>query len=520
MACSHAQVYYYLLLIGIAAAFVAVMSFFLGYSGRRLRCRGRGFPPGPPGLPVIGNLLAMDQFTHRGLAKLAKVHGGFFHLPIGFANVFVVSSPETAREILQEQASVFSHRPVTAAMAYVSYDLADMAFARYGPFWRQMRKLCVVKLFSRGRDQSWRTVRAEVDGLVRSLAEQEEGAVASVGELAFKFATNTTLRAAFGARSQDDEAEFVAIIRELSQTFLAFNVADFIPFVGFLDLNGINRRTRGARHALDVFIDRIIDEHVARWGNGDVSAADMVDDMIAYLAETPGRDTREDGVELKDLRLTRENIKGLIMDIMFGGTETIAATLEWGMVELLRSPGELERAQDELARVVGLHRKVDESDVDKLPYLRCICKEVLRLHPPLPLLLRECLQDCAVGGHVVPRNSRVWINIWAMGRDERHWEDADEFRPSRFAGDLSSGAGDDDFWYLPFGHGRRSCPGMQLGTYALELGLANLLHCFRWSLPDGVAPSDLDVGDVFGLTAPRAQRLLAVPWPRLSCPLF
>ncbi|CAD6226903.1 unnamed protein product [Miscanthus lutarioriparius] len=358
MACSHAQGHYYLLLTGIAAAFVAVMSFFLRYSGRRLRWRGRargGLPPGPPGLP---NLLAMDQFTHRGLAKLAKVHGGFFHLPIGFANVLVVSSPETAREILQEQASVFSHRPVTAAMAYVSYDLADMAFARYGPFWRQMRKLCAVKLFSRGRNQSWRTVRSEVDVLVR--------------------------------------------------------------------------RTRAARHALDVFIDRIIDEHVARWENGDVSAADMVDDMIAYLAETPGRDTREDGVELKDLRLTRENIKGLIMDIMFGGTETVAATLEWGMVELLRSPGELERAQNELARVVGLHRKVNECDLDKLPYLRCICK--------------ECLQDCAVGGHVVPRNSRVWINIWAMGRDERHWEDADEFRPSRFAGDVRSGAGDGDFW--------------------------------------------------------------------------
>ena len=113
-------------------------------------------------MPVIGNLLAMDQFTHRGLAKLVKVHGLFFHLPIGFANVFVVSSPETAREILQEQASVFSHRPVTAAMAYVSYDLADMAFARYGPFWRQMRKLCAVKLFSRGRNQSWQIGRAHV----------------------------------------------------------------------------------------------------------------------------------------------------------------------------------------------------------------------------------------------------------------------------------------------------------------------------------------------------------------------
>ncbi|CAL5052931.1 unnamed protein product [Urochloa decumbens] len=468
----------------LEAAFVGAI-FFLWYSGRRRSASSR-FPPGPPGLPIIGNLFAMEHFTHRGLAKLAKLHGGFFHLRIGFANIFVVSSPETVREILHQQDSRFSHRPVTAAM----------------------------------KDLSWRTVRTEVDDLIKSL-EEKKGTVANVGELIFKLATNMTLRAAFGSRSQEDETEFVAIIRELSGIFLAFNVADFVPFVGWLDINGINKRMKKARRALDVFIDRIIDEHVAKWRNGDVLAADMVDDMIAYLADTPGRDTREDGVELKDLRLTRDNIKGLIMDIMFGGTETAASTLEWAMLELLRSPGELKQAQDELAGVVGLHRKVDERDLEQLLYLRCVCKEVLRLHPPLPLLLREPLQDCTVSGHVVPRKSRVWINVWAMGRDEKHWPDAEAFRPSRFAGesaDVDFRGG--DFRYLPFGSGRRSCPGMQLGMYALELGLANLLHCFDWSLPDGMKPSELDTDDVFGLTAPKAVRLTAVPWPRLSCPLF
>ncbi|OEL32756.1 Cytochrome P450 84A1 [Dichanthelium oligosanthes] len=494
--------------------------FFVWYSGRRRRASSR-FPPGPPCLPAIDNLLAMEQFTHRGLAKLAKLHGGFFHLRIGFANVFIVSSPETAREILHQQDSLFTHRPVTTAMTYVSYDLADMAFAHYGPFWRHMRKLCVMKLFSRGRDLSWRAVRTEVDDLIKSLAEQK-GTVANVGELVFMLSTNMTLRAAFGARSQEDEEEFVAIIRELSEIFLAFNVADFIPFVGWLDLNGINKRMKAGRRALDVFIDRIIDEHIAKWKNGNVSAADMVDDMIAYLAEAPGTDTREDGVELKDLRLTRDNIKCLIMDIMFGGTETAASTLEWVMLELLRSPGELKRAQRELASVVGLHRKVDERDLEKLPYLRFICKEVLRLHPPIPLLLRESLQDCTVSGHAIPRKSRVWINVWAMGHDEKHWPDAEAFRPSsRFAvesADVDFRGG--DFRYLPFGSGRRSCPGIQLGMYALELGLAHFLHCFDWSPPDGMTPSELDVDDVFGLTAPKAVRLTAVPWPRLSCPLF
>lgn len=356
-------------------------------------------------MPVLGNLLSVHQFTHRGLAKLSKIHGGFFHLRVGQVNVFVVSSPETVREIIHENDSVFSHRPVTAAMVYVSYDLADMAFAHYGPFWRQMRKLCVLKLFSPRRDVSWRVVRGEVDALVRSVAELRRVA-GSVGDLVFKFATNVTFRAAFGAQSREDEKVFVDIILELSEIFMAFNMGDYIPCLGWLDLNGIGKRMAAARHALDVFIDRIIDEHLAKLRNGDVSASDMVDDMIAYLVDAPGgRHKRADGVELGDLHLTRDNIKGLIMDIMFGGTKTVASTVEWALSELLRNPDELRRAQDELAGVVGLRRRVNQDDLDNLPHLRCVTKEVLRLHPPLPLLLRESLHDCAIGGLHCP--SRV-----------------------------------------------------------------------------------------------------------------
>jgi ferulate-5-hydroxylase len=295
----------------VTASLISI-AFFLWYASR-LRRTAILLPPGPPGLPVLGNLLSVHQFTHRGLAKLSKIHGGFFHLRVGQPNVFVVSSPETVREIIHENDSVFSHCPVTAAMVYVSYDLADMAFAHYGPFWRQMRKLCVLKLFSPRRDVSWRVVRGEVDALVRSVAELRRVA-GSVGDLVFKFATNVTFRAAFGAQSREDEKVFVDIILELSEIFMAFNMGDYIPCLGWLDLNGIGKRMAAARHALDVFIDRIIDEHLAKLRNGDVSASDMVDDMIAYLVDAPGgRHKRADGVELGDLHLTRDNIKGLIM---------------------------------------------------------------------------------------------------------------------------------------------------------------------------------------------------------------
>lgn len=205
---------------------------------------------------------------------------------------------------------------------------------------------------------------------------------------------------------------------------------------------------------------------------------------------------------------------------MFGGTETVASAIEWAMAELMRSPDDLKKVQQELQDVVGLNRKVEESDFEKLTYLRCCLKETLRLHPPIPLLLHETSEESVVSGYRIPAKSRVMINAWAIGRDKDSWEDSESFKPSRF---LREGVPDfkgGNFEFIPFGSGRRSCPGMQLGLYALEVAVAHLLHCFAWELPDGMKPTELDSDDVFGLTAPRANRLIAVPTPRLLCPLY
>ncbi|RRT47690.1 hypothetical protein B296_00043097 [Ensete ventricosum] len=207
---------------------------------------------------------------------------------------------------------------------------------------------------------------------------------------------------------------------------------------------------------------------------------------------------------------------------MFGGTETVAIAIEWALADLLTSPDDLKRVQEELAMVVGLHRKVHESDLDKLSFLKCVIKETLRLHPPFPLLLHQTAEHCEVAGYSIPARCPVMINVWAIGRDESAWKDADAYRPSRFAPGGDAAALDfkgNCFEFLPFGSGRRSCPGMQLGMHELELAVAQLLHCFTWALPDGMKPTEFDMGDVFGLTAPRAVPLVAVPTPRLSCPL-
>ncbi|XP_021865288.2 cytochrome P450 84A1 [Spinacia oleracea] len=478
----------------------------------------KSYPPGPMGLPVIGNMMMMDQLTHRGLAKLAQRYGGLFHLKMGFVHMMVVSSPEEARQVLQVHDNIFSNRPATIAISYLTYDRADMAFAHYGPFWRQMRKLCVMRLFSRKRAESWQSVRDEVDYIVQALTDRA-GCTVNVGEHVFNLTKNIIYRAAFGSSSSEGQDEFISILQEFSKLFGAFNIADFIPFFSWVDPNGLNDRLVNARSALDGFIDRIIDDHInqkkAINGQHVIKEEDMVDDLLNFYSEEAKVNESEDLQNA--IKLTKDNIKAIIMDVMFGGTETVASAIEWTMTELVRSPTDMKRVQQELADVVGLTKRVEESDLDKLPFFRCCIKETLRMHPPIPLLLHETAEDAIVGGYYIPKQSRIMINAWAIGRDPNSWSDPEMFKPGRF---LKEGVPDfkgGNFEFIPFGSGRRSCPGMVLGLYALEMCVANLLHSFTWELPDGMKPSEVSTDDIFGLTAPRASRLVAVPSPRLLC---
>ncbi|CAA0839219.1 Cytochrome P450 84A1 [Striga hermonthica] len=474
--------------------------------------RPKRYPPGPHGWPVIGNMGLMDQLTHRGLAQLAKRYGGIFHLRMGFKHMVAVSSSDAARQVLQAHDAILSNRPATLAISYLTYDRADMAFAHYGPFWRQMRKLCVMKLFSRKRAESWASVRAEVDRMVQAVAAGS-GEPVNVGELVFGLTKDIIYQAAFGSGSQEGQDEFIKILQEFSKLFGAFNIADFVPCLGWVDPQGLNGRLVRARASLDGFIDMIIDEHMRKKEkpeNGPVDS-DMVDELLAFYSdEVKGTSEFEDSHN--SIKLTRNNIKAIIMDVMFGGTETVASAIEWAMSELMRSPEDLRKVQQELADVVGLSRKVEEPDFEKLTYLQCCIKEVLRLHPPIPLLLHEAAADAIISGYHIPAGTRVMINAWAIARDESAWEDAESFKPARFLVDGAPDFRGSNFEFIPFGSGRRSCPGMQLGLYALEMALAHLLHCFDWELPDRMMPRDLDMGDVFGLTAPRATRLTASAW--------
>lgn len=194
------------------------------------------------------------------------------------------------------------------------------------------------------------------------------------------------------------------------------------------------------------------------------------------------------------------------------------------MSELFREPSIVKKALEELDAVVGRNRLVQESDLPHLNYIQCICKETFRLHPPVALLLpHESFQACKASGYDIPAKSRMLVNVYAIGRDPNTWDDPLKFLPERFMeGNKYShiDSHGQDFELLPFGSGRRMCPGMHMGNLIVQLTVANVLHAFDWSLPDQMNPKDLDMSEIKGITIARALPLLAMAKPRLSPTLY
>jgi len=209
-----------------------------------------------------------------------------------------------------------------------------------------------------------------------------------------------------------------------------------------------------------------------------------------------------------------------VQDLIAGGTESSAVTVEWSISELLKKPEVIVKATEELDRVIGRGRWVTEKDMPSLPYVDAIVKETMRLHPVAPLLVpRLAREDTTVAGYDIPTGTRVLVSVWSIGRDPALWDAPEEFMPERFLGSKLDVKGQ-DYELLPFGSGRRMCPGYSLGLKVIQVSLANLLHGFTWSLPGGMTKEELSMEEIFGLSTPRKFPLEAVVEPKLPAHLY
>ncbi|GJM97249.1 hypothetical protein PR202_ga14162 [Eleusine coracana subsp. coracana] len=470
---------------------------------------GARLPPGPTQVPVLGNLHQLGPLPHRNLRELARRHGPVMLLRLGTVPTVVVSSAEAAREVMKAHDVDCCSRPVSPGPKRLSYDLKNVAFAPYDEYWREMRKLFIVELLSMRRVKAaWYAREQQVDKLLCNLRRMGPNPVA-LNEHIFGLADGIIGTVAFGniygTERFAHKQHFQHVLDEAMDMMASFSAEDFFPNAAgrLVDrLTGLVARRERIFTELDAFFDMVIDQHMdpARDDNG---GGDLVDVLIDLWKQHRGT-----------LRFTRDHVKGIILDTFLGGIDTSSVTMLWAMSELIRKPRVLKKVQDEIRAVVGNNNKdrVEPDDVPKLAYLKMVVKETLRLHPPATLLLpRETMRRVTIGGYDVPEKTRVFVNAWAIGRDPASWtDDAEEFRPERFeVSDVDfNGA---HFELVPFGAGRRICPGLAMGVTNVEFTLANLLYCFDWTLPEGMKPEDVSMDEAGGLTFHRKTPLVLVP---------
>ncbi|MCD7463374.1 hypothetical protein HAX54_050434 [Datura stramonium] len=501
-------------------------SLFLKYVVFRKRTTCH-LPPSPFGLPIIGHLHLLSPIPHQALHRLSTRYGPLIHLNLGSVPCLVVSSPEMAKEVLKTHETSFLNRPQTSVVDYLTYGSQDFSFAPYGPYWKFMKKICMSELLgARTLDMLLPVRRDEIKRFIELLQRKAESRESlDIEAELLRVSNNIISRMIMNERCSEDNREAGNIrkfVQEIAELTGKFNLSDYIWFCKNLDLQGFGKRTKDVHRRFDKMMERIINEHEeARRKRSSQSNKDggendqVIKDLLDILL-----DISED--ECSEMRLTRENIKAFILDIFAAGTDTAAITVEWALAELINHPSIMQKAVQEIDSVIGTNRIVDESDISNLPYLQAIVKETLRLHPTGPMIIRESMEDCCIGGYHIPKNTRLLVNTWAINRDPDYWKNPLEFIPERFLTEEEAGnpkyqldVRGQHYHFLPFGTGRRGCPGTSLALQVVQISLASMIQCFEWKVSGG-GISKVDMKEAPGITLPRANPLVCIPVTRLN----
>ncbi|KAJ0969465.1 hypothetical protein J5N97_022342 [Dioscorea zingiberensis] len=500
----------------ISFILISVLFFFLLKA--RAQFQRTKWPPGPTQLPIIGSMhhLFTKSRPHRVLQDLSLQYGPLMHLKLGELNVIVASSPEMTKAVTMTHDINFAFRPDTAAGRILTYDNTSISSAPYGGYWRQMRKICILELLSAQRVKAFHPIRAEELGHLMLRITAANGSPINLTWELLRFTNAMTSKALFGVECNQLGVRFIVAVKKLLELFSAFNIADYFPSLSFMErLTGLRSRMMRVRAEMDEIFDQLIESHELKKSDMDGCSEEEMEKegILDALLRVKARGDME-------FPLTMDNVKSVLLDLFTGGTDTSATTLTWAMVELMRNPRVMQKAQKEVRQALKDKSSIEEDDLKDLHYLKLIIKETLRLHIPITLLLpRIAKEECRIGEYEVPAGTRVLINAWAMAKDPKSWENPESFLPERFERNPVDFKGT-NYEFIPFGAGRRMCPGISFGVANMEIALAQLLFYFNWELPHGVKAEELDMTENVGVTASRKEDLYLVATPYAPLPTF
>ncbi|KAJ8759722.1 hypothetical protein K2173_009823 [Erythroxylum novogranatense] len=481
---------------------------------QRLRFK---LPPGPRPWPLVGNLYDIKPVRFRCYAEWAQSYGPIIAVWFGSTLNVIVSSSELATEVLKEYDQQLADRHRNRPSARFSRDGKDLIWADYGPHYVKVRKVCTVELFTPKRLEELRPIRedevsAMVEAIFRDCSNPEkQGKSLLVKQYLGAVAFNNITRLVFGKRFMNSEGvideqgqEFKAIVSNGVKIGGMLSMGEYVPLLRWMfPLEEEAFTKHGDRR--DRLTRAIMEEHTLARKRSGGAKKHFVDALLTLQEKYD---------------LSEDTIIGLLWDMITAGMDTTAISVEWAMTEIIKNPRVQQKIQEELDRVVGSERLMAETDFSSLRYLQCVVKESLRLHPPTPLMLPHLAStNVKIGGYDVPKGSVVNVNVWAIARDPAVWKDPLEFRPERFLEEDVDVKGH-DFRLLPFGAGRRVCPGTQLGLNLITSMIGHLLHHFTWSPPDGVKPEEIDMTENPGIVTYMRTPLQAVATPRLPSHLY
>ncbi|KAD3069185.1 hypothetical protein R6Q59_016839 [Mikania micrantha] len=488
--------------------YVTLFSFLLGFaflaiiSGRR----NSRLPPGPFPFPIIGNLLHLSDKPNQSLATLAKRYGPLMTLKLGSKTTVVVSSPDIAKDFFQTHDHAFSSRSVPDSGRVVNHNKYSMVWLPVGDQWKRLRRISKERIFSEHcLDASELLRRKKVDQLIDHVNHccTSEKAV-NIGEIAFTTSLNVLSNLMFSMDMAQYESESSKEFKEAVWTVLEVagkpNLADFFPILKPFDPQGLVRHGNVYGKKMLTIFDRIIDQRLqTRSSSSATTKTDVLDSLLNVSLN-------------EESKFSRNDMRYLFYTLFVAGTDTTSSTLEWIMAELIKNPDKLKTARSEIIKLTKNNKKdIQEQDISQLTYLQAVIKETLRLHPPVPLLVpHQAIHDVEIQGFLVPKNTQILCNVWAMGRDPKVWSNPDSFIPERFL-EVNIDYKGQDFQLIPFGSGRRICPGLNMAHRMLHIMLASLIQKFDWKLEGNMKAQDMDMNEKFGLTLQKNTPLKAIP---------
>ncbi|KAJ0759579.1 putative N-methylcoclaurine 3'-monooxygenase [Helianthus annuus] len=448
-------------------------------------------PPGPTKLPIIGNLHQLGDKPHVTLANLAKRHGPLISLGLGKQLLVVASTPEAAKEILQTHDRLLSARSVPSAFQQPSLLPHSLMWNECNQTWKTLRTLCRTEMFSVKALESHSRLREENFAKLIDFLRKKQGQVINMEDMIFTTLFNTLTSIIFAKQFIDlaDENETHDLLKETINKVIEYAGRFFEGF----DLHGTRKGAMKEYKKIFACLEDTIEERRA-CVNSSTWSSEKAQSFLDRLLENG---------------FSNNQIYQPVLELLVAGTNTTTTTVIWAMSELVRNKDVMSKIQEEIKNETTSDQ-ITNSQLSKLTYLQACIKETFRLHPPVPLLLpHKAVETCKVMNYTIPKNAKIHVNLWAMGRDPKVWDNPLSFNPERFMNSKVDFKGQ-DFELLPFGSGRRACPGMPSGIKSVESVLACLIREFDWDLPNGDDPSKLDLNERFGLALKREKPLMLI----------